>query len=451
MTLKKALFVSSVFLGLNIILDMWGDTNTRSRLALLAALKEDHSFKIDPYKTWTIDWAQTPDGHIFSNKAPGPAFLALPLYFVLDSALTWGIESRQERDEIRTRNAEAISQVLSIIFQVFGFIALYFWALKSELLRSLSLQATAFFSLAFYLGTTATLFMNTFFGHGLAAILATGLLLALLEGRWQLAGLLFGWGVLTDYGSALLLPGAMYLLWDAGPHKRTRRIKSFLLGGVLPGVFWIYYHTVCFGSPFILPNRFQNPEFVVPSQEALWGIFASYPRPEALFQLLFGNIRGILFTQPWLLGVLILSPFALRRQLVNSTMAKAIGFSSVGLILLLIMNASFINWHAGGSPGPRYLCAIFPIFAMTGAKLMDALPRIRSVLWIGLGVSLVFGSLVFASHRLQNPEDMAIWRFYFSEVFLSGARMPIARFALYWGFVGVLLMGLFNFKRKSER
>src|SRR3989338_7865785 len=89
MKLSHALILSSVFLILCIVLDLWGDTNTRSRLALLHSIKEDRTLRIDSYQHWTIDWARTPDGHYFSNKAPGPVFLALPFYWILDSAITW--------------------------------------------------------------------------------------------------------------------------------------------------------------------------------------------------------------------------------------------------------------------------------------------------------------------------------------------------------------------------
>lgn len=429
MTLSKKVTVSLLFLALTAILDLWGDTNPRSRLALLASLKEDQTFSIDPYKDWTIDWAKATDGHYYSNKAPGPVFLALPFYWILDAFLTHGAPNRLARDEIRSLHAERVSQALSLILQVIPFIALYFWLL--HVLESLGLSARAlqFFSLAYYFGTTATLFMNTFFGHGLAAVMATGLLLSLINRRWFLAGTLFGWGVLSDYGSALLLPATLIILWMETTGSRFRRFTLFALAGIVPGILWMLYHQTCFGSPWTLPNRFQNPMFVEhQASQALWGIF-SYPRPSALFELLFGPIRGILFTQPWVLLTLLWLPSQLPQP--NGPIRKSVTFLGISFLLLLTMNASFLNWHAGGSPGPRYLCAIFPGFALLGAYFFQQEMKARTPLWIGLSFTLLFAALVYGSHRIQNPEDIPVWRFFFEQVFLSNARMPIMRWIVF--------------------
>lgn len=424
MTLKQQVIVSFCFLFLNLTLDMWGDTNPRSRLALLAAIKEDGTFKIDPYKDWTIDWAQTPDGHYYSNKAPGPALLALPLYWVIDTMWTTGRTDRKERDKLRTKASERISHLLSLILQVLPMISLYFWGMRVLARFSLTPGALQFFSLAYFFGTTATLFMNTYFGHAIAAVFATALLLSVLDNRWFLAGSFFGWGMLSDYGSVLFFPAVAFSLFRDPSRKK---ILKFLLGGMVPGFLWIAYHHICFGNALTLPNRFQNPLFIEPARNLLWGIFG-FPSFIAFCQLLFGPIRGILFTQPWCLIVVLGLPILLRGSLEIRKMAF---FLTISFGLLLTMNASFFNWHAGGSPGPRYLCAVFPAFAIAGAYLFSRHRKLRPVLVLSLLFTLAFGSLVFASHRLQNPEDTPVWLFFFQQVFLSGARMPVIRLLLF--------------------
>ncbi|MBI1862008.1 MAG: hypothetical protein HYR96_13920 [Deltaproteobacteria bacterium] len=441
MTQKSAWWVAGVFLLLCTILDQWGDTNTRSRLALLNSIREDQSFSIDHYKEWTIDWARTPDGRYYSNKAPGPVFLALPLFFLIDSLVIPSGTERSQRDRLRAVYSERVSQALSLILQVIPFLLVFCWAGRLLRASAVSPSGEAFFAIAFLLGSTVTIFLNTFFGHGLAAVFATALLLSLLDRRWFLAGTFFGWGLLSDYGSGLFLFGALILVWAQPAKERWRAILKFLLGGVVPGTLWVYYHASSFGGVLSLPNRFQNPDFVETGRVAEgWGIFQAYPDPAALFQLLFGPIRGILFTQPWLLIVLALIPAFLKTSGGQGAGRKIALFSGLGFLLLLLMNASFINWHAGGSPGPRYLCAIFPNLAILGAFCWDRWPRARRPLIIGLALTLLFNSLVFGSHRIQNPENVWVWLYFASQVFTTSARMPLIRWGIFLVLTGVILI-----------
>jgi len=48
--------------------------NVLSRAAAMLALTENHQLQLGKWKALTVDWAQTPDGSYFSNKAPAPAF-----------------------------------------------------------------------------------------------------------------------------------------------------------------------------------------------------------------------------------------------------------------------------------------------------------------------------------------------------------------------------------------
>src|SRR5437867_6129209 len=59
------------------------DGNSWARMGLVFAVVERGELNIDPViRTGvTHDWSQA-GGHYYSNKAPGPAFLAVPFYFV---------------------------------------------------------------------------------------------------------------------------------------------------------------------------------------------------------------------------------------------------------------------------------------------------------------------------------------------------------------------------------
>src|SRR5690349_1669030 len=68
------------------VLPRWADWNQNSRLDLVRALSEQHDVVIDSYVGNTGDYALY-QGHAYSDKAPGPAFLALPLALALQPAL----------------------------------------------------------------------------------------------------------------------------------------------------------------------------------------------------------------------------------------------------------------------------------------------------------------------------------------------------------------------------
>ena len=79
---------------------------------------------------------------------------------------------------------------------------------------------------------------------------------------------------------------------------------------------------------------------------------------------------------------------------------KALGrFCVLGLLGLLLLNASFNGWYGGLCPGPRYLCAIFPVWALFLGLAWDGLADSRRrALTVGLALSGVLAVLVFCTN-----------------------------------------------------
>jgi hypothetical protein len=73
-----------LFLGMNLINWQDGGVNAASRFAAIQSMAEDHTFQIGHFQDWTDDWSRGPNGHVYSNKAPGPMFLATPFAWVLN-------------------------------------------------------------------------------------------------------------------------------------------------------------------------------------------------------------------------------------------------------------------------------------------------------------------------------------------------------------------------------
>jgi hypothetical protein len=251
--------------------------------------------------------------------------------------------------------------------------------------------------------------MNMFFGHGMAAVLTLGLALAMLQRRLFLAGLLFGLDVLTDYGSALLLPVVVLMILvpaaDGSWQTRLRRLVRFGAGGLGPLVVFAAYHAYCFGGPLTLPNKFQNPVFVEKGSRALWGVIDFVPSWPVAKALLFGSGRGLAYTQPWVLvaiAALVLWAWRLLADRASGLRVVA-PFALGGFALLFLMNASFGGWHGGVCPGPRYLSAILPVLGFAAGLAYDKLPRpVRALLWLALLPAIVLFMLIWAG-------DPAVW------------------------------------------
>ena len=402
-----------LFLAIQCLVSVEGYTNPQSRWASLAAMVEDRSFRIDKYQEQTIDWAKTPDGHYYSNKAPGPALLGYPLFRLMDKISTRGATNREERDRKRLEDRATVLHVLSVATQAIPYGLIVFLLIAA--LRRMGLPARALHvaALALLFGNTGSLFMNTYFGHGMATMFVTAVLLVLHRNRPLLVGLFFGLATLCDYSVALLLLPLLWVLWRR-PGMRLRRFGRFLLGGVVPAAVFAAYHTRCFGSPFNLPNKFQNPAFVDVGKEIpnLWGVLRLLPRPGVVADLLWSTQRGLVCTQPWVLLCLLIMPFLLwrksgwfpeQRDFVKWTS----GFAVLGLILLLWMNGSFGAWQGGATPGARYLAVAFPALALAMTGLYTRASEFwRQALLVTLVVSVLLFVLLYSTAEvLAQPGD----------------------------------------------
>ena len=422
-----------LFLAIQCLVDLDGHINTHSRWATMAAMAEDHSFRIDKYQGQTIDWSQTPDGYYYSNKAPGPALLGYPLFYLMDKISTHGAKSREERDRKRLEDRRTVLHALSVATQAIPYGLIVFLLIAALQRMGLPTRALHVAALALLFGNTGSLFMNTYFGHGMATMFVAALLLAWHKNRPLLVGLFFGLATLCDYSSALLLLPLLWFLWRR-PGTRLRRLGRFLLGGVAPAVAFAAYHKHCFGSPFSLANKFQNPAFVDVAKDVpnLWGVLRLIPRPGVVADLLWSTQRGLLYTQPWVLLCLLVVPFLFwrksgwlpeQRAFVKWTSVVA----TLGLILLLGMNASFGGWHGGATPGPRYLSIAFPALALAMTGIYIRVGEFwRQALLVTLVVSVVLFVLVYSTDELLAQPDDPLLPFYFN-LLLGGRGKNLSR------------------------
>lgn len=408
-------------------------TNPASRWAALCALVEDGTPRIDAYVRHTIDWSRTPDGHYYSNKAPGPVLVAYPVFLALDAWQTSGVSSRAERDLIRYARRGMNLRILSFLFQITPFFFLaWLWARRLDEL-GVSEEGSYLSTVALLSGNTACLFLNTPFGHGFAAVCTLACFYFLTRKSIAGSAFFFGLGVLSEYSLAVLIfPLTFFWVrWMLAAVSPVRLVLQGIAGACPPALAWIGYHTYCFGNPFHIANRYQNPVFVDKLSESwnLWGVLA-IPSPLTAMELLFGFSRGLLWTQPWTLLLLAtLIALAWRGRLREHR--EWIGFSVVSFLLVFGVNCAFGGWHGGNSAGPRYLTpvivALAPVLGLVWTLLTN---RVRSVFWIAVGVS-VFAQLVFLSVYLGSaPPNRALWGYYWDQLWSPNGATPAMRIAI---------------------
>ena len=412
-----------LFVLINLCMEQRGGTNPLSRFAALCGMVEDHSFRIDPYQSLTVDWAKGPDGHYYSNKAPGPVLLAYPLFWLLDQITTAWKEPRTERDATRLKLSFQILRWLSILLQVLPFVILVAYAIQWLEGLGVPFWGLQFVAIAMLFGNTASLFMNTYFGHGLTAVLLLGSLFTYLKEKFFWTGFLFGFSVLSDYGVALLGIPLLFLfsrktdsILNKSPWTIKIRWLELIGGGIAPALLFFFYHTLCFGGPFTLPYRFQNPEFVQRGSYSLWGVI-SLPKMSILWNLVFGLERGILWTQPWVFVIVLTSLLPKPKSEIDRKITFPLSmFSLAGGALLLIFNASFGGWHGGSTPGPRYLSSVFPILALLGGVQYSRMrSSLKTLAWLSLSSSLFLFLFVFASTSVTPPLQ-PLWDYYLKAI-----------------------------------
>ncbi len=427
-----------LFIFSNLLVTQLSNTNARSRIASLRAITEGHTLDINNYKDWTMDWSQSPNGKIYSNKAPGGMLIGLPIFWATD-LIASGFYHGSLDEKSRRPEPGYLQLIILVLFtQILPFAALVVFIANKLAAWGYSRATQHYFALAALFGNTAAIYMNTYFGHGLAALLFLGFAICWIERNYALASFWFSFAILTDYVGIAILPAFVL-----GTVLRERSLKPALpcMGGAIPGaLLWIGYHLAAFGSPFAIATQFNNPALMeeVVNRSNLWGGFTFLPSLNILYELLIGPSRGLLFTQPWLLLTVILVPnFFAGGSRRNGNKPHFALMLMLGLMGLLWINAGYGVWHGGWCAGPRYLSMIFPAFALLAAILLEKLPHFRAPFWVALAAALCFRILIFPHSDLAPASPL--WIYYFEQYFNGHLGTSLVRlFLLLLGILGAL-------------
>jgi len=365
--------------------------NELPRVYLVKAIVEDHTFAIDrSVATWGSTADVSPSGgHLYANKAPGAALLAVPAYAV----------ARAFAGELGLGASLWICRAFAGVLPMLGFLWLA-WGFLARFAPDPGARRVVL--LGYALGSLAMTYAVLFYSHQLGAIcMASAWILALdvADGRRRIAvmavaGLLAGAAPLADYQAVFAgLPVAVHAV------VRLRRRPGFLralglaaAGAALPIAALLGYHAACFGSPW-RTGYDASTTFAVYHQHGFLGITAL--RGAALWGSLGAPENGLLTLSPgWLLA--IPGTVALWRRGERGT--ALVGASAAAIYLLFISSINF--WRGGWGVGPRYIAAMLPFLLPAVAAQLEAWRArpVRFGLAAGLiGVGVVIYVLTFAT------------------------------------------------------
>lgn len=297
------------------------------------------------------------EGHYYSNKAPGLAFVTLPAFLVVDAA---GMRT--------TGDSTRVLWALHIWSIVPAFVILL--VLVRRLAERLEPGFGAVAALAFGLGTLTLPFSTLFFAHVLSAMLGFAAFAVLWKERRAparpalvaAAGALAGLAVVAEY--SLVLLGAILGIYAVARASALRRVLAYS-GGVALGLTpLLLYNLLAFGSPF--HHTYEGNQ-----TDPLGGFLGNgRPRPELVFDALF-SMWGLLPLTPVVACGLLGAILAYRR----GVRAEPIVIVAVVLVHLAWASTFHLGINIFGGQGPpRYLMMIFPFLAVGLGVAFRAFP-----------------------------------------------------------------------------
>src|ERR1700722_1170091 len=312
--------------------------NEGSRLYQARAIVDDGTFALDGELRrygQMGDLSHSERGY-FPNKAPGASILGAGVYWIA-RLFVGGEGSRISNETLQYLLRLFCSAVPTLLLLYFLRPLLWRWA-GDGVAADLALVAYTLGSLAYTYGLL-------YFGHQLTAVCLMGSFLAIEASRrkptgeiWlvALAGFLAGAAILVEYPGALAaLPLGLYVLWTFP--RRWQGVLAFGLGSLPPQILLLWYHKVCFGSPFAIGYRNNvSAQFNQWTSRGFMGV--STPTWEGFWGSLISPARGLFIFSPFLL----LAFYGIARAWKQPDLKRPAILIAVMAVLYLLFAASFV-------------------------------------------------------------------------------------------------------------
>ncbi len=354
-----------------------------SRLALTAAIVEHGTIRIDAYEDIVAIDRVDRGGHLYSDKAPGQPFLAVPAYAA----------------------ARAVGADSAAVPRGEGNLTLWWVTLWSSVIPGALLvvlvagicgvgdsRRATIATIAIAFGTLLLPFSAELYGHVLATFFGVAAWALVRRGatpgRVVLAGAMAGLAVLVEYQIVLFIAiVATFVLVRLG----WRAVAWLALGGAPLGALLLAYQAAAFGGPF------QSSYGEKPVHADGGATIVGLPDPRQALEVLFGT-RGLLVFAP----VVVIGLLGLVR-VARGEGSAARDEAIVGLAVFLAywaLQAGWPNPWGGEMPGPRYMIPALPLLAPGIAvvwRRRGALER------VALGWSVTMMTLPLVTLHLVPP------------------------------------------------
>lgn len=384
-----------------------GGWNQNGRFALVRAILEERTLRIDSYAECTGDRSLW-DGHYYCDKAPGASFLALgPVAAAQRVARVLGVDPTSARGI--TVGSYIAGLATSGLFTVVAALGVFWLTLHWGASRGAAIFAASAYGVA----TPAWSYATVFVGHGLTSgclIAAFGAAVALAEFPRQhtllawTVGLFCGLAVVSEFPAAPAV--VIIVLFALATVYATERDATFRVAlhitaaGALMAFVLLAYHNAAFGSPFRLGYGNEDNSEGAAMQQGLFGIGA--PSWHVLYEVLLGAYRGLLPLAP----LMAVAPLGLLGLARTQRLFRPVIAAAAIAAYYLLLNVSYTYWEGGWFIGPRHLLPGLAFVALGLPFLWDrAGTALRGVLVAGWMWGAAIG-LVVVSTNPQPPSNI---------------------------------------------
>ena len=405
------IFITVYLVYLVFMTNYGGNFMADSMLSGTISLVEERTLVIDDYvsqicKETGCDHAFS-NSHFYSGFAPGPTFLALPIYFVAYPIL------QKFLPDILFNNSKTEIKLIILNILTTIFISSFLSALTSVLIYRISNYFTEnektkiFTAFILSFGTLFLLYSTGYYARVLASFFSIFAFYKLIKMKHSqvtnkeliVAGLSSTAAFTMDYPHFII---SFILFCYLLSFLRNKKIFYFIIAASIPVVLTLLYHYIIFDNPFQTPEHLRANQANKEDLGQGFGGF-NYPHLEKLFLYSFSSKRGLFFYNP----IFLLSFYGLY---LGSKKFKfeMLTIFFVFLLTYLFYSSSVWPWWWDGSYGPRYLLVIFPYLIL---PLNFVIGKANKILFYTLlGISSFFSLLGVMFDRT------ALWTYPFDVV-----------------------------------